>query len=212
MTITYEILREIRRKEEKSQKLQPLPENFYEEVKEYIKDKLEVSSQSMTTNLHKKELENAIETFQRILKLRIRKIIEEAIGSIVCDYEAKIDNMTNEEREFFEELLGVMKKHTTKLFSYSSPDIEDVESKENDIQATHRENVVADATVKEEEKNNSEIEVPKIKVRFLRNFPSILGVDLKTYGPFAEGEIVELPEKNAKIFIEKKIAIHYEAA
>ncbi len=206
MTVTYEILREIKRKEEKSQKLQSLPENFYEEVRKYIEEKLKVSSQRITSDLHRKELENAIETFQKILKLRIRKILEEAIGSILCDYEAKVDSMANEEKKFFEELQKVMKKHTTKLFSYSSLSVE--EGGEKDIKEAGGEDVATDADIKEK---NNEVEIRKMKVRFLRNFPSILGTDLKAYGPFTEGDVVELPERNAKIFIEKKIAIQYEA-
>ena len=38
-------------------------------------------------------------------------------------------------------------------------------------------------------------------VRFLKNTPPLVGVDLINYGPFEEDDIANLPQENAKILI-----------
>jgi DNA replication initiation complex subunit (GINS family) len=48
--------------------------------------------------------------------------------------------------------------------------------------------------------------VNKIKVRIMRPLPSIVASDLNEYGPFNGGEVVELPEENARVLITQGIA------
>jgi len=45
-----------------------------------------------------------------------------------------------------------------------------------------------------------------VKVRFLKEIPAIVGADMKTYGPFKEGDIAELPKENAEVLVKQKIA------
>ena len=45
-----------------------------------------------------------------------------------------------------------------------------------------------------------------VPVRFLRAEGAIIGVDLREYGPFEEGEIANLPEIHARIFIANGVA------
>ncbi len=46
----------------------------------------------------------------------------------------------------------------------------------------------------------------KVTVKFTRDYPSFVGYDLETYGPFKTGELTSLPEANAAILIEQKVA------
>jgi len=48
--------------------------------------------------------------------------------------------------------------------------------------------------------------IEKVKLRILRQMPSIIGSDLVHYGPFKEDEIVELPKDIAGIMLEHGIA------
>ncbi|MCX6695250.1 MAG: hypothetical protein NTU61_03010 [Candidatus Altiarchaeota archaeon] len=50
------------------------------------------------------------------------------------------------------------------------------------------------------------IEVKMNKVKVLRPLPSIIASDLKEYGPFNGGEVVELPEDNARILVSQGMA------
>ncbi len=59
---------------------------------------------------------------------------------------------------------------------------------------------------KAENAGASKVGIEKIKVRFLTQFPSIIGPDMVHYGPFREGDIADLPVDNAKILIEREAA------
>jgi hypothetical protein len=47
-----------------------------------------------------------------------------------------------------------------------------------------------------------------VRVRFLRDIPAIVGADMKTYGPFKEGEIAELPKPNAEALVKQEVATY----
>jgi len=48
--------------------------------------------------------------------------------------------------------------------------------------------------------------ITMVTVKFLKNMPSFVGVDGKTYGPYKSGDIASLPEANAAVLIEKGVA------
>jgi len=50
--------------------------------------------------------------------------------------------------------------------------------------------------------------IEHVKVRFLKEIPAIVGADMKTYGPFKEGEIAELPKPNAEALIKQEVATY----
>lgn len=52
----------------------------------------------------------------------------------------------------------------------------------------------------------SRLDVKKTRIRFLTQFPSIIGSDMVHYGPFKEGDSADLPSDNAKILIEEGAA------
>ena len=45
-----------------------------------------------------------------------------------------------------------------------------------------------------------------VSVEILKDVPTFVGTDMKEYGPFKEGQVVELPSKVSKLFITRKIA------
>ena len=54
----------------------------------------------------------------------------------------------------------------------------------------------------EREKKESQL----VSVKILKDVPTFVGTDMKEYGPFSEGQQVELPSKVARLFIARKIA------
>jgi DNA replication factor GINS len=44
------------------------------------------------------------------------------------------------------------------------------------------------------------------RIKILKNLPKFVGTDLKIYGPFKEGEMIELPEKEAQLLVNRGIA------
>jgi len=47
-----------------------------------------------------------------------------------------------------------------------------------------------------------------VKVRFLKDMPAIVGADMKVYGHFAKGDVVELPKVNAEVIVKQEIATY----
>jgi len=45
-----------------------------------------------------------------------------------------------------------------------------------------------------------------VSLSILKDVPTFVGTDMKEYGPFSEGQTVQLPQKIAKLFITRKIA------
>jgi len=41
------------------------------------------------------------------------------------------------------------------------------------------------------------------KVKIIAEVPEFMGTDLESYGPFEEGEKVEIPEENAEILVNR---------
>jgi DNA replication initiation complex subunit (GINS family) len=51
-----------------------------------------------------------------------------------------------------------------------------------------------------------EVRKPTLKVRMKQALPTIVGSDLREYGPFREDDVVELPEDSARLLIERDAA------
>ena len=54
-------------------------------------------------------------------------------------------------------------------------------------------------------RNPSASSGPSSPVKIISDIPSFVGTDLKEYGPYKPGEIVELPEKIAQLFLSRKL-------
>ncbi|MFA5931291.1 MAG: hypothetical protein WC821_03185 [archaeon] len=54
----------------------------------------------------------------------------------------------------------------------------------------------------EKEKRETEL----VSVKILKDVPTFVGTDMKEYGPFVDGQMVDLPAKIARLFVTRKIA------
>jgi DNA replication initiation complex subunit (GINS family) len=62
------------------------------------------------------------------------------------------------------------------------------------------------------EAEKTEISHKRVTLRFSKNVPSVIGVDMKTYGPFAVEDIASLPIENAKILVKQGLAVLVEVS
>lgn len=69
---------------------------------------------------------------------------------------------------------------------------------------------VLNAGVRKKHEEPETTEERKIKIRMLKPMPSIVGSDMKNYGPFKEDDIMEIPESNAVLLIQHEYARKYE--
>lgn len=106
-TITFELIRKIQREEQRLPKLTKLPENFYKNVSLYLQQKRKIaeSKEDRKIALETKNIERLIED---IFNRRERKILNQAL--IAARTKIPPENLTNEEKGFFEALTNSIKE------------------------------------------------------------------------------------------------------
>jgi DNA replication initiation complex subunit (GINS family) len=70
------------------------------------------------------------------------------------------------------------------------------------------ESLLQGQTVKMEAEANHK----RLTLRFTKSTPAIIGLDMKTYGPFMVEDVASLPVENAKIFVKQGLAVPVEVS
>lgn len=111
-TITFEMIRKIQKEEANSPKLTKIPENFYESVKNYLQQKRSLAEkmEEKKTSIEIKNVERLIED---IFNRRERKIVTWAVNSARA--KISVENLTEEEKDFFEKVLSLIKNRREKI-------------------------------------------------------------------------------------------------
>ena len=225
--VTLETLYDILRNEKKREDLQKLEDSFFLDVAKYVREKkglLEAKQEAddIFASGEKEKLDYELRSIKRILKeiyeKREKKVIDIALnksrtGSDIIDTSA----MLKEEKEFYQEILlslDIYRRGTLlKLFKGELPLIESVKKNlevdipkqeieqepKQEINETSK-SIEPDTTI--ETKEESEM----IKVKFIHPMPSFVWKDMKVYGPFDEGDEVEIFPEVAELLVRKKRA------
>jgi DNA replication factor GINS len=176
-------------KAEKSEKvLQRLPMQFYAEVRKLLSDCKASSAATGQDRTQKAINEKEFKILQRlsteIARTRMKKIVDAALsGKGVASEE-----LAQEEAEF-------AKTVTTHVGDYYS----------------FVDDLVLGGLSTEETAPSRLAEARLEVVRFLSDFPAIIGVDLKTYGPFKSEDIATLPAENASALLSQGVVkqVHF---
>lgn len=176
--VTFETLREIQRREKKSEQLSELKDEFYSAVKEYFE---RAGKEDLS------ELRNAQITFDDIVERREKKILNQALSTIRLREKADIKLMSTREWELYEGIVSSLKNYREAI---------DLKGGKIEIKELAKPQTLSDL-VTGEKNNGSEF----LKVEILEELPEIVGTDLKDYGPFKKGDVTTLPKENALLFI-----------
>jgi len=130
------------------------------------------------------------------------KILEKVVKKPVAPPVRLTSEETGRLAEFF---IGMLRTAGVPLPTQYKSEFE----KAMDITKTYEENLplvrkVAEGIIKRIVAPPAKIEF--VKVRFLKDMPAIVGADMKVYGPFAKGDVVELPKVNAEVIVKQEIA------
>jgi len=219
--ITLETLYDILRNEKKREDLQKLEPTFYQDVIDYMKEKIAFlekrgKDNDLFASGERDKLEYELRSIRRILKeiyeKREKKIIDIALnksrtGSDIIDTGA----MLNEEKEFYLRNLknldefrrGIM----LNLFKGELPDIGTihVSSKISSYLEESAPALVKEvAEIKEPEVLPEPLpEIKKTKIKFIHPLPSFVWKDMKVYGPFEPGDEVEIFPEVADLIVRK---------
>jgi DNA replication factor GINS len=176
-------------KAEKSEKaLQRLPIQFYAEVRKLLSDCKASSAATGQDRTQKAITEKEFKILQRlsteIAKTRMKKIVDAALSGKGVGSEV----LAQEEAEFAK----TVATHVGDYYSF----VDDL--------------VLGDLST-EERAPSRPAEARLEVVRFLSDFPAIIGVDLKTYGPFKSEDIATMPAENASALISQGVVkqVHF---
>ncbi|MDP6457728.1 MAG: hypothetical protein QGF78_00115 [Candidatus Bathyarchaeota archaeon] len=177
----YSRLLDVCKREKRSGELQALPDNFFGKVTEYLaelrRENRMLDKTSLKGRISEKEQVNVERLLKEISSRRLRKIVEAELNRIAIAG----SSLTQIERSFLSDLRSL-------LMSY--------EGGLKDILMGRLPHVDA----KPPQKAGLKV------VRFLQAVPAIMGIDMKTYGPFESEDVVSLPVENAENLIRRGIA------
>ena len=172
-------------REKEKHELQALPRDFYSRLASYIK-KIEEEGRMLDKKTVKGraitvESENVKKLLTDLAETRLKKIIESSLkGEVISAV--------------------LLSEEETRLYDTVSSGIEGYR---NMIERVLRgqQPTTAKKDLKEE---------GMIIVRILKEVPAIVGVDMKTYGPYKPEDIAALPKENAKLLIKQGVAVEVE--
>ncbi|MBT3416963.1 hypothetical protein HON86_00310 [Candidatus Woesearchaeota archaeon] len=200
--ITYETLYDILRNEKNKAEIQKLPENYLENLINYLNKKQEIlesqeKKKSIFTSTEVKKTRRQIESIQKIIKelyeRRETKIIQSAlISSRTCIKSEEATSMLLEEREFYKNIVEKFDHYREnilyRLSAGQSPNIEVKKSKPKDL------------------KTNEEPIKTARKLKMICDIPKFVGMDMENYGPFNNNQIIEIPHETADFLIKQNKA------
>jgi DNA replication factor GINS len=185
MTDRYSRLLDAWRSERHESGLQPLPEGFFADMSDYTSRLREQTRMldrgSMRGRIALKERDNAERMLRELFQLRLRKIVvSELDGTAIAP-----TILAPEEKRLQAELRRLLADHSDRLKSILMGRAPQVEARPSP---------------------RSGLKV----VRFLKALPAIIGIDMKTYGPFKPEDVASIPEENAENLIRRGIAKEVE--
>ncbi len=178
----YNKLLEIWRDELKSDELTELPTDFVQKVADYLKKISEERRMLDKKTAKASLLKKEEQNVKRILKELIRVRFKK-LAKKAGKGEKKLQGLL-----FFEE--ETLSKLSSSLESYQVYVKEMLQGR--DVKARSAGRFIA--------------------LRFLKEVPEIVGLDMKVYGPFKAEDVAALPAENAKILVKQGLAVEIEVS
>lgn len=203
--ITYETLFALLRREKSREELQELDAKFFDDIIRYLNEKTAMAKRqegSLNTFMgdEKERADKQVYNIRRIIKdiydRREKKIIEMAINksrtrSNIIDTNA----MLTEEKLMFEFLVSTLDRFRQRIL------LNTLEGKETALEADKPEE--KEEIEKKDECDGNEGKEGIKCVKILYAVPKFVGKNLESYGPFEEGDKVELPNEIVNVLLNK---------
>ena len=207
--ITFKFLRELQKKERESSELQKLPDNFLDELREYVSRKRTLlENPEMLTFTERKEMENIKPVVRYIFDRREQKVVIAAIRAARTGI--KPQNMLPHEEALFVKLRDEIKKNRLVMeeiislldgSSKSGASSGQPEIKEADAETSKGEEAHPEEAESQKQDEQSTRLSDEMKIEMIKDVPAFVGIDLKKYGPWKKGEILSVPRKIAEALI-----------
>lgn len=191
--LTFSELRKIQKEESRSEQLTDLDEEFMLKVEDYFRQKKEIGEE--------REYSNAKRVFEKIISLREDKIVRSAKIAAKSN-NGTPSNLLPFENELFRELKSLFEDHRQRAEDRrgGEADFEPDEFEEETMAERNEDEEFEETGAEDDDEDTEEgYEIVVIK----SEVPEFMGTDLESYGPFEEGEEVEIPEDNAEILVNR---------
>jgi DNA replication initiation complex subunit (GINS family) len=161
-----------------------------------IKDEDKVlDKKSIKMNLLLHETANVERMLKELLETRYRKLIK----TITKNQKAPVGLLTAEENQMIETFADF-----TKTYRKFADDL--MQGRITQIKELDK------TPIKVITKTDTPPVPKRSTIRFLKSIPSIMGADMKSYGPFVAEDVASLPPQNAQILIKQGLAVLVEVS
>jgi len=214
ITVTYETLFELLRREKDRVELQKLDENFFENVVSYLNEKKAMTNQDLQKELfsegntvdNERQLDNVKRIIKELYERREKKIITLALDksrtkSDIIDTSALLGG----EKKLFDALVEIFNNYRgavlLNVLTGNLPfKLEEAEGSNDSEKTEDNNNTNEQAEVKPAVEINSN---DTKMVRFLAAVPKFLGPEGEELGPFEEEDVASLPSGVSELLINK---------
>jgi len=179
----YDELYEAWRKEKENAEVQPLPKDFFTRLAQYVKKLKEEGRMLDEKTIRARLLLQESKNVKKLSEDLIRLRYEKNLRKVIVGESIAKESFSEEEEKLFKEL-------TTSQESYQG----------------FLKGILSGRSPSPEVKDRPKKQV----LRFLHEVPSIIGADLKPYGPFRPEDVASVPTENAKILIKQGLAVEVE--
>jgi DNA replication initiation complex subunit (GINS family) len=178
--LTFDKIRDMEREERSTKKLQKLPADIIDQMRDYLRRKEKITDK---TSSDIQEMDNVRNTIKRFFELREAKIINAAIDTVRTGMPP--ENMSKEEEHNFYIIVGVLKDHREKFFE----DLQKEPSQQTQEDRIEEEDVRNNKKIADNYVSNDKKYVYTVK----KNLSSFVGPDGKIY-ELKENDTIELEE------------------
>jgi DNA replication factor GINS len=175
----YNELYEIWKRELENRELERLPSDFYSKIAEYLRTLKEEGRMLDKRTVKANLLRKELANAKRMIDDTVQTRYKKMIQKIIKGENIPSDFLTVEEERVYKDVLPLTEAYSSfakKILSGTVP--------KASIEQSHKRTVL----------------------RFLKDTPTIIGADLKAYGPFRIDDVASLPIENAKIMIKQGLA------
>jgi DNA replication factor GINS len=175
----YNELYEIWKRELENSEIEKLPPDFYSRIADYLRNLREEERMLDKKTIKARLLKSETQNVKRMIRELIQVRYRKIIRVVAKGEKVSSDVLAVEEREISTGIL---------------PFAESFEKFVKDIMSGYIPKV------------DAKLEHKRIVLRFLMAVPTIIGADMKTYGPFKVEDVASLPGENARILIKQGLA------
>ncbi|MEK6970627.1 MAG: hypothetical protein AABW68_02940 [archaeon] len=214
MTLDFEEMRRIYRLEKSTARLVEVPDDFFTQMHGLVDDERAKYFDSLKdlNATRARDFGNLKKLIDEWFVVREKKLLNTVLVSAQLE-EKDTSHLAAEEKIVFHSLYEVLRSHRNKAKSVLEANGDFVPMGNPSPEKPSRIPLADSATPSTvaELPTHSPVSVAhsatveSLPVRILSEIPSFVGTDLREYGPYKAGQVVDLPSKIAQLFISRKL-------